>query len=309
MPVAIIGHPNCSAHEMGDYHPESPARLAAIEEQLASNGDDETIIQVHATAADRSVLALAHDEDYIDFIFANAPSSGTFVIDADTLMNTFSLNAALFAAGAAIDAVDLVMKKKVASAFCATRPPGHHAERDKSMGFCIFNNVAVAALYAKQEYKLQRIAVLDFDVHHGNGTQNILTDKEGFLFCSIFQHPFYPFTGTETTPEHIINSPLPAASGSDEFRQKVSEVWLPALDNFQPELVFISAGFDAHAEDQISQITLYEDDYRWVTEQLVSIAGKYAQSRIVSVLEGGYSLGALGRSVVAHINGLSVSAP
>ena len=307
MPVAIIGHANCSAHDMGTYHLESPARLAAIQEQLVASGVDERIIHVQATPADRSALALAHDEDYIDFIFAIAPSTGTFVIDADTSMNPYSLNAALFAAGAAVDAVDLVMKKEVDSAFCATRPPGHHAERDKSMGFCIFNNVAIAALYAKQHYNLQRIAILDFDVHHGNGTENIISDKEGFLFCSIFQHPFYPFSGTEQTAGHIINSPLSATSGSSEFRQTVNEVWLPALKEFQPEMVFISAGFDAHAEDQISQISLFEDDYRWVTEQIVLIATEYAEGRVVSVLEGGYSLAALGRSVVAHINSLSAT--
>jgi len=304
MPVAIISHPNCSDHSMGDYHPESPARMAAIQDQLISSGLDFAIRTIDANPIDRQLLELAHNKSYVDFIFANAPSVGTFQLDPDTLMNPFTLNAALLSAGAAVDGVDLVMAKKMRSVFCATRPPGHHAERDKAMGFCIFNNIAVAALYAKQKYDLQRIAVVDFDVHHGNGTENILSDKEGLLFCSIFQHPFYPFSGTQAAPSHIINSPIPATAGSVEFRQKVTEDWLPALNDFKPELIFISAGFDAHIEDDISQVRLLDNDYRWVTEQLVTVANQFAEGRIVSVLEGGYELGALGRSVVAHINGL-----
>lgn len=304
MPVAIISHANCSAHQMGEAHPESPARLDAIQDRLISSGLDFAVHNFDAKPIDKHLLELAHDKSYIDYIFANAPTVGSFRLDPDTSMNPFTLNAALLSAGAAIDAVDLVMGDKIHSVFCATRPPGHHAERDKAKGFCFFNNVAIAALYAQQKYNFKRIAILDFDVHHGNGTENILTDKKGFLFCSIFQHPFYPYSGTEPTQDHIINSPLAASAGSAEFRQKVNQVWLPALHDFKPELIFISAGFDAHAEDAISHISLFENDYRWVTEQLVSISEQYAEGRIVSVLEGGYELGALGRSVVAHINGL-----
>ena len=304
MPVAFISHANCSAHIMGEDHPESPARLMAIQDRLISSGVDVAVRHFDAHPIDPALLELAHDKSYIDFIFANAPSTGTFVLDQDTLMSPSTLNSALFAAGAAVDAVDLVMSKQMHSAFCAVRPPGHHAERDKAMGFCIFNNVAIAALYAQRKYGLQRVAILDFDVHHGNGTENIVTDKSGILFCSIFQHPFYPYSGTGPTPSHIINSPLPATAGSVEFRQKICADWLPALDQFKPELILISAGFDAHVEDSISQLFFNENDYRWVTEQLVTIADKYAEGRIISVLEGGYELGALGRSVVAHINGL-----
>lgn len=304
MSVAIISHPDCASHDMGEHHPESPARMSAIQDQLISSGMDFAVRQIDASPIDKQLLQLAHDKNYIDFIFANAPSTGTFELDPDTLMNPFSLNAALLSAGAAVDAVDLVMNNKMDSVFCATRPPGHHAERDKSMGFCIFNNIAIAALYAQQKYHLKRVAVVDFDVHHGNGTEEILSDKPGLLFCSTFQHPFYPFSGTGPTAEHIINSPLAATAGGAEFRQKVTADWLPALNKFKPEIVFISAGFDAHAEDDISQISLVESDYRWVTEQLVVIAKQYSQGRIVSILEGGYSLSALGRSVVAHINGL-----
>jgi len=304
MPVAIISHHECADHDMGDFHPESPARISAVQDQLISSGLDFAVRQFDANLIERKLLELAHDKNYIDYIFNNSPSEGKFQLDPDTLMTPHTLNAALLSAGAAIDAVDLVMEGEIKSVFCATRPPGHHAERDKSMGFCIFNNIAVAALYAKQKYNLQRIAVVDFDVHHGNGTQEILSDKQGFLFCSTFQHPFYPFSGTETAPEHIINTPLAASASSTEFRQAITNDWIPALNEFKPEIVFISAGFDAHAEDDISQIRLYEQDYRWVTEQLVTIAETYSSERIVSIMEGGYSLGALGRSVVAHINGL-----
>ncbi len=304
MPVAVISHQNCSSHSMGDFHPESPARMTAIQDQMISSGLDFAVRSIEATPIDRSLLELAHDKDYIDYIFANAPTTGTFPLDPDTSMNPFSLNASLYAAGAAVDGVDLVMNQTVGSVFCATRPPGHHAERDRAMGFCIFNNIAIAALYAQQKYDLKRVAIVDFDVHHGNGTENIIRDKKGVLFCSTFQHPFYPFSGLEPAPAHIINSPLPATASSPEFRQKITEDWLPALNDFKPEMLFISAGFDAHVADEISQIELFDNDYRWVTEQLVSVAKEHAQGRIVSVLEGGYELGALGRSVVAHINGL-----
>ncbi len=304
MSVTIISHPDCASHTMGDYHPESPARLSAIQDRLISSGLDFALHSIDAKAIDRGLLELAHDKNYIDFIFANAPSAGTFALDPDTSMNPYTLNAALLSAGAAVQAVDRVMSKDNRSVFCATRPPGHHATRNKAMGFCIFNNIAIAALYAKKKYQVQRVAILDFDVHHGNGTEDIMTDKEGVLFCSIFQHPFYPYGGTQPTPAHIINTPLPATTGSAGFRQSVSEIWLPALNDFKPEIVFISAGFDAHIEDEISHFSLMDSDYQWVTDQLVAVAAQYARGRIVSVLEGGYSLEALGRSVAAHINAL-----
>lgn len=304
MPVAIISHPDCAEHDMGAHHPEAPERMSAIQDQLIRSGLDFVLRQYYAEPIAPKLLELAHDKNYIDFVFANAPDSGHFQLDPDTSMNPASLNAALLSAGAAVQAVDLVMHNTVASVFCATRPPGHHAERAKSMGFCIFNNIAIAALYAKKQYQLERIAIVDFDVHHGNGTQEILSDKSGFLFCSSFQHPFYPFSGTEDHPAHIINSPLPATASSHEFKQVVTDVWLPALNEFKPQLLLISAGFDAHAEDDMSQMRLYENDYRWVTEQLKIVADEHAQGRVVSVLEGGYHLGALGRSVAAHVNGL-----
>jgi len=304
MPVCIISHHLCSEHEMGDFHPESPARLDAIQDQLIASGLDFAIRQFDATPIDKELLSLAQEQDYIDYVFAHAPKTGRFELDADTSMNPHSLSAALLSAGAAVDAVDKVMSGQFSAAFCATRPPGHHAERDKAMGFCIFNNVALAALYAQKQYQLERVAIVDFDVHHGNGTENILSDKSGFLFCSTFQHPFYPFSGTQAHPTHIINTPLAASSGSKEFRQAIRQDWLPALRQFKPQLILISAGFDAHAEDDMAQMQLHASDYRWVTEEIKKLADEFAEGRIVSVLEGGYSLGALGRSVVAHLHGL-----
>lgn len=304
MSVTIISHPDCLSHSMGCYHPEAPARVTAIQDQLVSSGLDFVLKSKDAKPAQRDVLELAHDKDYIDTIFANAPSTGSFVIDSDTMMNPFTLNAALLSAGAAVEAVDLVLSNETGAVFCATRPPGHHATHNQAMGFCFFNNVAIAALYAREKYQLQRVAVVDFDVHHGNGTEDILKDKEGFLFCSLFQHPFFPYSGTGDTAANIINTPLPASTSSAEFQKQVTEVWLPALNDYKPELILISAGFDAHTEDDISSINLVDNDFRWITEQIVTVANQHAEGRIVSVLEGGYALGALGRSVIVHINEL-----
>lgn len=304
MSVGIISHPACQAHDMGEHHPESPDRLRAIQNQLISSGLDFVTRQYDAIPIERNLLSLVHDPDYIAQIFDNAPSEGYFQIDDDTIMNPHSLSAALHAAGAAVQAVDLVMKEELKVAFCATRPPGHHAEKKRAMGFCFFNNISIAAAYARQHYHLDRVAIVDFDVHHGNGTEDIFTNEPNVLFCSSFQHPFYPFSGTEPTSSNIINTPLDATASSTEFRQAVIEQWLPALNTFKPEMIFISAGFDAHAEDDMSQVRLYDNDYRWVSEQLGAVAKQHSKDRIVSVLEGGYDLSSLGRSVAAHINGL-----
>ncbi len=304
MTVGVFSHFKCSGHDMGDYHPESPARLTAIQDQLISSGLDYAVRQFDATPLDRKYLSLAHDETYIQYIFDNAPTDGLFRIDDDTAMNPHSLESALYSAGAAKDAVDKVMSGELSAAFCITRPPGHHAERDKGMGFCIFNNIAIASEYAKQQYQLQRVAIVDFDVHHGNGTENIVKDKIGTLFCSSYQYPFYPFEMQESDTPPIINTPLPATTKGPEFRKKISEKWLPQLHKFKPEMIFISAGFDAHIDDEMSQVSLTEADYRWITDEIKAIADQYANGRIVSVLEGGYALGALARSSVAHINGL-----
>ena len=318
MPVGIIGHYHCGEHDMGEHHPENAKRLTAISDQLIRSGLDYVVRQFDSKPIDKSLLALAHTQKYIDFVFDNAPTEvngeagENFTVGEDAVMNSKTLISILYSAGAAVDAVDLVMDGTLGSAFCATRPPGHHAEHDKGMGFCFFNNVAIAAAYAKQKYGLKRVAIVDFDVHHGNGTEDIIKnvfkaspkDDKGYLFCSSYQYPLYPFDIKESDTPPIINTPLAAKTKGKEFREKLSAHWLPALHKFKPELIIISAGFDAHIEDDMSQVSLTEADYRWITDELKVIANEYSGGRIVSVLEGGYAPSALGRSVVAHINGL-----
>jgi acetoin utilization deacetylase AcuC-like enzyme len=308
MTVGIIGHYKCGDHNMGAHHPENAKRLTAINDQLIRSGLDYVVRQFDANPIDTKWLKLAHSDAYIKHIFDNAPHTGTFQLDDDTLMMPSTLPAALLSAGAALDAVDLVMEGTLKSAFCATRPPGHHAEHNKGMGFCFFNNVALAAEYAKNVYQVKRIAILDFDVHHGNGTEDIILNKvstpSDYLFCSTYQYPFYPFQMKESNTPPIINTPLDATTKSEGFKQAITEKWLPAIQAFKPELIFISAGFDAHSEDEMSQISLVDSDYRWITDEIKKLADEHCQGRIISVLEGGYAHSALGRSVVAHINGL-----
>ena len=265
---------------------------------------DFALQHIDAPLAKREHLERVHDSDYVTQIITEAPHEGILRLDSDTFMMPDTLNAALRAAGAVVHAVDLVMSGKFKAAFCAVRPPGHHAEHHRAMGFCYFNNVAVGAGHAMAEYGLERVAIIDFDVHHGNGTEDIFQNDPRVLFCSSFQHPFYPFTGHETEAGHIINIPLSAGAKGEEFRARVEERWLPALEAFKPQLVMISAGFDAHAEDDMGHLRLREPDYDWVTTKLKEIADKYAEGRIVSTLEGGYVLGALARSVIAHLDAL-----
>lgn len=304
MPIAYITHPDCLLHDVGDDHPEQPARLHAIQDQLISSGMEFVVHQYEAPAIKRVHLDRVHDPDYVSGIITEAPEEGLLRLDSDTVMMSKTLDAALRAAGAVVYAVDLVMEKKVGAAFCAVRPPGHHAERHRAMGFCYFNNVAVGAAYALDFYGLDRVAIIDFDVHHGNGTEDIFQDDPRVIFCSSFQHPFYPFTGHESETDHIVNIPLAAGVDGKVFREQAEVHWLPALESFQPQLVMISAGFDAHAEDDMGQLRLREADYGWVTAQLKDIADRYAAGRIVSTLEGGYALNALGRSVIAHLDAL-----
>lgn len=314
MTVGIIGHYRCGGHDMGEHHPENSKRLDAISDQLIRSGLEFVVRQFDSKPIDKSLFALAHTQEHIDFVFNNAPTEAKvkFTAGEDAVMNDKTLTSILYSAGAGVDAVDLVMDKTLKTAFCLTRPPGHHATRDTSMGFCFFNNVAIAAAYAKEKYGLKRIAIVDFDVHHGNGTEDIITnhfnataeDDKGYLFCSSYEYPLYPFEVTESNTPPIINVPLPATAKGKEFREKLTEHWLPALHQFKPEIILISAGFDAHIEDEMSQVSLTEADYRWITDELCIIANEYSEGRIVSMLEGGYAPSALGRSVVAHINGL-----
>jgi len=305
MPCALITHPDCLKHDMGAHHPERPQRLSAIEEQLAASGLAQHLQRHEAPLATDEQLARVHPLEYVRAIRDAAPAHGTVHLDPDTAMNPHTLHAALRAAGAAVLATDLVLQSKVKTAFCSVRPPGHHACRARSMGFCIFNNVAVAARHAQQAHGVQRVAIIDFDVHHGNGTEDIFEDDPSVLMASTFQHPFYPYSGTEDPAPNMVNVPLPAGAGSREFREAVRERWLPALDEFSPELILFSAGFDAHREDQLAMLQLGDADYGWVTEELKAVAGRHCEGRMVSMLEGGYSLGALGRSAVQHIKVLA----
>ncbi len=305
MTLAYITHQQCHQHAMGAHHPEQPARLDAINDRLIASGLMMMLNQYDAPLASREQLLRVHDADYIDQVFARSPSDGLAWLDGDTAMNPFSLDAALRAAGANTLAVDLVMSGANSQAFCAVRPPGHHAEHNKAMGFCFFNNIAVAAAHAIAEHGLKRVAIVDFDVHHGNGTEDIFSGDDRVLFCSSFQHPFYPHTGYDTDVPNIINAPLPAGTDGSSFREAITASWLPAIDSFAPELILISAGFDGHREDPMAQFNLLEFDYAWITIQLMKLADKHAAGRAVSSLEGGYHLHALARSVSAHLKALA----
>jgi acetoin utilization deacetylase AcuC-like enzyme len=301
MAIAYISHPDCALHDMGHHHPEQPARLSAISDRLIACGLDMVLHHHDAPPASRDQLEAAHDGSYIDEIFAAAPAEGISWVDGDTAMNPHTLNAALRAAGAVTLGVDLVMQGKAKQVFCAIRPPGHHAERHRAMGFCFFNNIAVGAHHALQAYGLQRVAIVDFDVHHGNGTEDIVSGDERLLFCSTFQHPLYPNSGVDSTAANVVNAPLPSGAGSLPFREAVETHWLPRLAEFAPQLIMVSAGFDAHQADDMANLNLVDRDYTWITRCLCAQADQSAGGRIVSSLEGGYELHALARSVEAHL--------
>lgn len=305
MHTAYITHPEFLKHDMGPDHPECPERIHAIQDQLIASGLLDFLDHYEASKVSKDILALAHTQEYIDWVFSQSPDSGLIDLDGDTFMNPYTLDAALYATGAVIRGVDIVMASQVNNAFCNIRPPGHHAKRAGASGFCIFNNVAVAAAYALEHHGLQRVAIVDFDVHHGDGTEDIFHDDPRVMMCSSFQHPYFPYCGSDSGNDHIINVPLVAGSTGKEFRHAVTRYWLPALERFQPQFLFISAGFDAHWEDDMGGLALKESDYFWVTEALKEIAQKHANNRIVSTLEGGYSLHALGRSVMYHVKSLS----
>jgi acetoin utilization deacetylase AcuC-like enzyme len=304
MSIAFISHPDCMLHVMEAGHPESPERLKVIEDQMLSSRLNVALQHYEAPLATREQLCRVHDSEYIEQIFSRAPQEGIVRLDQDTTMNPHSLVAALRAAGAVVLGVNLVMSGQNKLVFCNVRPPGHHAERKRAMGFCIFNNIAVGAAHALHEYHLKKVAIIDFDVHHGNGTEDIFQDNSSVLYCSTFQHPFYPYSGTDVESEHIINVALPVGAKGSQFRAAVTSYWLPILEAFKPELIFISAGFDAHIEDNMAGLELVETDFAWVTTKIKEIAEKHASGKIVSVLEGGYALSALGRSVATHIDAL-----
>ena len=290
---------------MGGGHPECPARLDAINDQLLASGLMNLIGHRQAQPAARADVLRVHAADYLAYLTAHSPSSGYFQIDPDTIMNPHTLEAAWAAAGAGITAVDAIMQGEYRSAFCAVRPPGHHARPSQAMGFCFFNNIAVAARYALDQYGLDRVAIVDFDVHHGNGTEEMFAGDERVLMCSFYQHPLFPGTRCDPPPPNMVNIPVDPYTKGDALRMLASDLWMPRLREFRPQFVFISAGFDAHREDDMAQLDMVEADYAWITARLVELAEETAGGRVASFLEGGYDLSALGRSTVAHIRALA----
>lgn len=305
MATAFITHADCALHDMGAHHPECPARLGAINDRLIASGIDAYLEFHDAPCASDEQILRAHAADYLASLRDSLPQQGIHHLDPDTAMNPHTLEAALHAAGAGVLATDLVIGGQADNAFCAVRPPGHHAGRGRAMGFCILNNIAIAALHALHAHGLERVAVVDFDVHHGNGTEDILRGEPRAMMASIFQHPFYPYSGTDDVPAHWANVPVKAGLRGAEFRDVVTQRWLPALEAFAPQMIFISAGFDAHYEDDMASCGLVEDDYAFATARLREFAAAHCGGRIVSMLEGGYALSALGRAAVAHVRALA----
>ncbi len=301
-------------HEMGPGHPECPERLAAIEDRLLVTGVFDALEHYEAPLASLADIELAHDRmhvasirGYSEMLIEERQAGGPEFsqIDPDTAINVHTWTAALRSAGAAMAATDAVMAGEIENAFCAVRPPGHHATRNKAQGFCFFNNVAVAAKYALERYKLKRVAVVDFDVHHGNGTEDILAGDMRALMVGIYQHPFYPFSGDQNPAANMLNVPVPAYTRGMDIRELIEMTWIPRLEEFKPELIFISAGFDGHREDDMGQLGLVEQDFAWMTQRIKDVARRFSKGRIVSCLEGGYVMSPLARSVEAHVRVLA----
>lgn len=306
MTTAFISHPDTLLHIMDGSHPESPARITAIKNKLIENGLYQKLEIHEAPLATDAQLNRVHSTAYIQRIRALSPKAGLVRLDADTAMGPMSLSAALHASGAVILATDLVMQHKADNAFCCIRPPGHHAGRANSAGFCIFNHVAVGVAHAIAQYGIKRVAIIDFDVHHGDGTENIFKDDPRVMLCSTFQHPFYPHRGSESRSATMVNVPLAARSGRNEFQQAFEQEFLPALNRFKPEIIYISAGFDAHVQDPLADLALVDSDYIWITEFIKKVAKQFAEGRIVSSLEGGYHIKSLANAVSAHIETLLI---
>jgi acetoin utilization deacetylase AcuC-like enzyme len=305
MTTAFYSHPDCRGHDMGVGHPECAERLDAIEDHLIATGLAAVLERREAPAVAMSDVALAHESRFVgelrDLLEQVSAAGVRRAIDADTIAAPGTWAAVVRAAGAAVAATDAVIDGAVTNAFCAVRPPGHHATRDVAMGFCFFNNVAVAARHALDVRGLERVAIIDFDVHHGNGTEDICAGDERILMAGIFQHPLYPYSGAVPLGDNMINVPVPPYSRGPAVRALIEENWMSRLDAFRPQMIFVSAGFDAHRDDDLGQLGLVEADYAWITEKIKALADKHAGGRIVSCLEGGYNLGALARSVAAHL--------
>lgn len=297
--VAWITHSDCLRHEMGPYHPESPERLRAIEDRMHEVGLSAMFDHLEAPLASREMLLRVHDKQLVDMILGARPL-GYLEIDPDTSLNAYSSGAASHAAGGAVLAVDRVLAGQAGLAFCAVRPPGHHAERARAMGFCLFNSVAVAAAHAL-ESGLSRVAIVDFDVHYGNGTADIFRDDPRILFCSTYQDSLFPGWRSDHGIAHLLDVPLPAGSGSSAYRSAIESRWIPALEAHRPQLILVSAGFDAHAEDPLAGLRLETEDFRWTAEVLMKLAADLDHNGIVATLEGGYNTHALARSVEAFV--------
>jgi acetoin utilization deacetylase AcuC-like enzyme len=301
MRTAYITHADCHDHDTGPGHPESAQRLSAIEDRFIENRVWDFLRPVDAPEVTREQLLRVHTPGHIEKIEASIPRTGHARLDQDTVVSPGSLAAAKRAAGAAVAAVDLIMNGTFDTAFCGVRPPGHHAERDRALGFCLYNNLAVGAAHALEAHGLERIAVLDFDVHQGNGTEDIFIGDDRVLYCSIFEHPFFPFTTPPENSDRVVSIPLDATARSAQFRSAIHDHWLPALDAFAPQLIFVSAGFDAHRDDEMSHVSLTDGDFRWVAKAIMKIATRHAQGRVISALEGGYEIHSLARCVEAHV--------
>lgn len=300
--MQIYTHPDYLAHETHAGHPERPDRLRALLAHFEETGLSAQLMWQTPTPASTADLEAAHDPGYVRHIYANAPRSGLIDLDADTAMCPMTLTAAELAAGAAVDAVRSVLSGASQRAFCAVRPPGHHAERDQAMGFCVFNSIAVGAAAALAQ--VERVAILDFDVHHGNGTVDIFRDRPEVLVCSSFQHPHYPHRLFDVKAPNIVNTPLPAGTAESAFRQAIERDWIPAIERHRPQLILVSAGFDGHRDDPLGGFNLLEADFRWITSLIVALANDHAEGRIVSTLEGGYDLRSLTRSAAVHVEAL-----
>ncbi|MEJ1127604.1 histone deacetylase family protein [Variovorax sp. CCNWLW225] len=307
-------HRDCWKHDMGRGHPECPERLDAIEDRLLLTGVGDALEHRDVPLATLAQITRAHSEAHLEYLeelhqrlVADEPAGGPAhaMLDPDTILNRYTLLAARRAAGAAIAATDAVMAGEVDNAFCSVRPPGHHACREQAMGFCFLNNVAIAARHALEVHGLERVAVVDFDVHHGNGTENILSNDPRVLMVGFFQHPFYPYSGTDHPASNMLNLPIPAYTKGMDVRELIEAAWMPRLEEFGPEMIFVSAGFDAHREDDLGQLGLTENDFAWITSRIRDVAKRHSRGRIVSMLEGGYNLDALARSVEAHIRVLA----
>lgn len=303
--TAFISHPDTLLHVMDGAHPESPARITAIKNAVLNSPLKKKLSFHHAIKASKEALLRVHSRKYVDYIFAIAPKAGQIRLDADTAMGPMSLSAVLHASGAVINATDLVMQGKVDNAFCCVRPPGHHAGKANSAGFCIFNHVAVGVAHAMKKYKLKRVAIIDFDVHHGDGTEDIFKNNPNVMMCSTFQHPYYPHRGVESASDHMLNIPLKAKSNGDTIKEVFEKKYKPALLRFKPDVVFISAGFDAHINDPLADLALTKDDYAWITTFTKQIVRNCNHKRIISSLEGGYHLPSLAESALAHIEALN----